>query len=76
MREVCFSQNVITMNLWTSSWRIPSGRNEKPPDADVFPAPGHNLQSCPLSFGIVVWLFQHLVTSHTLSSPPLHLGAC
>ena len=48
--EVCFSQNVIAMNLWTSSWRIPSGRNEKPPDADVFPAPGHNLQSCPLSF--------------------------
>ena len=29
-----------------------------------------------LAFGNVVWLFQHLVTSHTLSSPPLHLGAC
>jgi len=38
--RVCFSQNVTAMNLWTSSWRIPSGRNEKLPDADVFPAPG------------------------------------
>ena len=44
------TQNVTALNLWTSSWRIPSGRNEKLPDADVFPAPGHNLQSCPLSF--------------------------
>lgn len=49
--RVCFSQNVRAMNLWTSSWRTPSGRIEKLPDANVFPAPGHNLQSCPLSFG-------------------------
>ena len=48
--RVCFSQNVRAMNLWTSSWRTPSGRIEKPPDANVFPALGHNLQSCPLSF--------------------------